>query len=262
MIERGSAETVVIAGGAGLVGRAVAARYLSGGHRLIIIDLNRDAAFSFEERNKDVHIIISDLAKPRESRRAGEEIRARFGGVTHAIHLVGGYVSGEDLGITATPDETIERCIQLNLKSNLYFLRDMLPMLETDKHANRSVVLVSSINALQDYGRYVYGACKAGIMGIVRSSATELGSKGIRINAILPGTCPDPEKIVPNFDYESLRNETVLNRFVSPEEVAQTVYAFTHLMTAVTGQCLPVDCGQTISSDWLRNKYLDRSRSD
>jgi len=261
MVKRGSSETVVIAGGAGFIGRSVAARYLPEGHRVIVIDSNRKAASWLKEGNRDAHVIISDLTNSRDSRRAGEEVRGRFGGVTHAIHLVGGYVPGEDAGIAETPDETIERSIELNLKSNLYFLRDILPALEMDQGANRSVLLVSSINALQDYGRYVYGACKAGIMGIVRSSATELGSKGIRINAILPGTCPNPGKIDPSFDYESLYNETVLKRFVSPPEIAQTVYAFTHLMTAVTGQYLPVDCGQTISSEWLRNKYPYRSPS-
>ncbi len=262
MKRQGTAETIVIAGGAGFIGTSVVARYVSDGHRVIIIDRNREASLRLKERNKDIHVIICDLTNPQESYCASEEIRECFGGVTHAIYLVGGYVPGEDAGIAATPDETIEKGLQLNLKGNLYFLRHMLPLLEREKRANRSVLFVSTINAIQDYGRYVYGACKAGVMGIVRSSATELGSKGIRINVILPGTCPNPEKFVPSFDFKSLQNETVLNRFVSPSEIAQSVYAFTHLMTAVTGQYLPVDCGQTISSDWMRKKYLGGSPSE
>lgn len=261
-MQQTTADTIVIAGGSGFIGKSVTARYLSDGHRVIIIDRNREESFRLKERNKDVHVIICDLTNSQESRRASEEIFECFGGVTHAIHLVGGHVPGEGSGIAATPDETIEKGLQLYLKNNLYFLRDMLPLVEREKRANRSVLFVSSINAIQDYGHYVYGACKAGILGIVRSSATELGSKGIRINAILPGTCPNPEKLIPAFDYESLHKETVLNRFVSPEEIAQSAYAFTHLMTAVTGQYLPVDCGQTISSDWLRKKYRDSPLSE
>ncbi len=262
MANQGSIETIVIAGGAGFIGKSVAARYLSEGHRVLIIDRNREASLRLKERNKDVHVIISDTTDPQESRRIGEQIRECFGRVTHVINLVGGYVHGEDAKIAATSDETIEQCIRLNFESNLYFLRDMLPLIEGEKHLNRSVLLVSSINAIQDYGRYVYGACKAGILGIVRSSATELGSKGIRINAILSGTCPNPEKLTPAYDLESLQNETVMNRFVTPGEIAQSAYAFTHLMTAVTGQYLPVDCGQTISSDWLRKKYWDSPPSE
>jgi 3-oxoacyl-[acyl-carrier protein] reductase len=257
MAEERSAETIVIAGGAGFIGRFVAAHYLSEGHRVIGVDRNKEAALRLREENKSVHMIISDLGDPQKSRRLGEEILERFGGVTHAINLMGGYVPGENAGIAATPDETIEQCIGINFKNSLYFLREMLPLLEAEKSSNRSVVLVSSINAIQDYGRYVYGACKAGILGIVRSSATELGSKGIRINAILLGTCPNPEKFVASLDYASLQNETVLNRFVTPAEIAQSVYAFTHLMTGVTGQYLTVDCGQTISSDWLGKRYRE-----
>jgi NAD(P)-dependent dehydrogenase (short-subunit alcohol dehydrogenase family) len=257
MTNAGSVETLVIAGGAGFIGRSVAGHYLSFGHRIIVIDRNEEAALRFKEKNRNVHVIISDLSDPRKSRRTGEEIRESFGGVTHAINLVGGYVPGEEAGIAATSDETMEKCMRLNFTSNLFFLREMLPLIESEKSPNRSVVFVSSINAIQDYGRYIYGACKAGILGIVRSSATELGSKGIRINAILSGTCPNPAKSVPTFDYASLQNETVLNRFASPTEIAQCAYAFTHLMTAVTGQYLAVDCGQTISSDWLRKKYRE-----
>lgn len=262
MMQQTKVDTVVIAGGAGFIGKAVADHYCSEGHRVIIIDRNRESLSLLKKKYEDVHMIICDLTIPEDSRRASEEIRECFGGVSHAIHLVGGYVPGEEARITEILDETIEKAIQLNFKSNLYFLRDMLPLLESEKRTNRSVLFVSSINAIQDYGRYIYGACKAGILGIVRSSATELGSKGIRINAILPGTCPNPEKSIPSFDYESLHNETVLNRFVSSFEIAQSVYAFTHLMTAVTGQYLPVDCGQTISSDWLRRRYWDGSPSE
>jgi NAD(P)-dependent dehydrogenase (short-subunit alcohol dehydrogenase family) len=118
---------------------------------------------------------------------------------------------------------------------------------------DHSVVMVSSINALRDYGLPAYSAAKAGMYGLAHSLATELGAEGIRINVVTPGTVSSGSRAQPK-DFEALRRGTVLGRLARPEDVAAAIVALTLDLRAVTGQSLVVDCGQIVATPAWRGE--------
>ena len=84
--------------------------------------------------------------------------------------------------------------------------------------------------------------------------ASELGVRGIRINTVLPGTVVTGSNSQPK-DIEALRRQSALGRLATADDIAHAVHALSHIMTAVTGQSLVVDCGQTVATaDWNRSR--------
>jgi NAD(P)-dependent dehydrogenase (short-subunit alcohol dehydrogenase family) len=104
-------------------------------------------------------------------------------------------------------------------------IREFLPLLEfghtrqAPDATDRSITLVSSINALRDYGLPAYSAAKAGMFGFIRAMAPELGTRGIRINAVVPGTVETGVQTQPK-DLQALRRNTALGRLTSPSDIA------------------------------------------
>ena len=74
------------------------------------------------------------------------------------------------------------------------------------------------------------------------------GAKGIRINAVLPGTVMTPRTAKQPKDFDAMRRGTALNRLASPEEIAKVVVTLSIDMTCVTGQSVIADCGQVVKA--------------
>jgi acetoacetyl-CoA reductase/3-oxoacyl-[acyl-carrier protein] reductase len=109
------------------------------------------------------------------------------------------------------------------------------------------IVFVSSINGLRGkFGLANYAASKAGLVGLTRALARELGPRGIRVNAVAPGYVLSPmtARLDPRF-LEQARSETALGRIGSPEDVADVVaFLVSERARHVTGEIIRVDGGQ------------------
>src|SRR5262249_43642994 len=125
------------------------------------------------------------------------------------------------------------------------FLTKYLMTDEAD--GDRSIVFISSVNAIQSFGLTAYSAAKAGLLGLTQELAGSLGPH-VRVNAVLPGTVPTPRTKKEPKDFEAYLKKTLLGRFASPEDVAEACYFFTHATKVVTGAELVVDAGQSIST--------------
>jgi len=112
--------------------------------------------------------------------------------------------------------------IDLNLTSAYIATRLLLPLMERG-----AVVYVSSVAAYTGGGRgaFAYAAAKAGLLGLVRALAKELGPRGIRVNAVLPGLIDTPfHQKAQTGDIEGwARNMVYLRRVGKPEEVAEVI---------------------------------------
>jgi len=244
-------DTIVIVGGAGGIGSSIVKKYAEEGHNVIIGDIDADSAEDLASKYDSVRFFPVDV---RNYDSASEDlsivdfrkmVEKEAGPVTHLISLAGFSLPDEGKGLAGSSGKTIDDSIDLNLKSHLYLLKEFAPSIYSSGSDNRSVVLVSSINAIQDYSGPAYSAAKAGLLGVVNSTVMELGERGVRINAVLPGTTITKRTEDETPDYKKLVKGTALKRLTTPEEVAETVYAITHLMTCVTGQGIIADCGQT-----------------
>ncbi len=146
-------------------------------------------------------------------------------------------------------EEQWDRVIEVNLKGYFNFTRQVAPLFKEQKAGK--IINITSINGLRGkFGQSNYSASKAGIVGLTKALAKELGAFNVNVNAVAPGLIETAmlkesearEKII-----ELAMNEIVLKRVGQPEELA-TVIAFLASEKArhITGEVIKVDGGQYI----------------
>lgn len=238
----GSKPYIAIVGGAGGIGQAIVSRYLNIGASVLVIDKNDPP----EGQISLVNSIIADVTNIDDIRLAARKLDDAGIVIDHLVSLAGG-ASNEEWtnGLREINDESIEASIRLNLTSHLWLVKYLM---EDRKRClrDRSVVFVSSINALRGFGLTSYSAAKAGLLGATRELACSLGRRGIRVNALLPGTVPTPRTLAEPKDFTKLLKTTALGHFAKPEDIAAGCYFLTHMTNAITGQALVIDAGQSV----------------
>jgi NAD(P)-dependent dehydrogenase (short-subunit alcohol dehydrogenase family) len=239
-------------GGGGGIGSAVVARYLDAGVHVAVVDKERPRSGT-----SSALYIPADVTQEGDLARVRGELDRLGWAPAHLVSLAGGALDPEFGPLVDTDAATIRSSVELNLTSHILLVRELLQLLDAGDSAmpsaaDRSITLVSSINALRDYGLPSYSAAKAGMFGFVRAMASELGAQGIRINAVVPGTVMTSSSTDQPKDFEALRRGAALGRLASAEDVAEVIVALSHSLTAVTGQLLVVDCGQTVATPTWR----------
>jgi NAD(P)-dependent dehydrogenase (short-subunit alcohol dehydrogenase family) len=145
-------------------------------------------------------------------------------------------------------DEEFDRVVGLNLKGTFRLIREFGRGMA--ERGSGSVVAFSSIRAqVVEPGQGVYAATKAGTVQMLRALATELGPRGVRVNAIAPGVVETPLtaqiKDSPDW-YNSYAGKSILGRWARPHEmVGMMVYLASDASSYVTGAFMLVDGGWT-----------------
>ena len=175
----------VITGGASGIGRAIAEAYLSEGAEVLIADVNGDlashTAAELEKLGK-VHAFACDVTKFNDVKALSDEALRVFGKVNVLINNAG--LSGRGL-ISEIAEDTIDALLNVNLKGVIICAKVFAPIL---KNANDAVMInMSSQAGKRGWAELsVYGATKAGVLGMNRALAVELAPE-VRVNAICPG---------------------------------------------------------------------------
>ncbi len=165
----------------------------------------------------------------------------KFGRLDSAIANAGQSV---DALLLRLKPEVLEQMLSVNLKSAFYLCGAAArPMM---KQRSGSIVLMSSIAGLMgNVGQAAYAASKAGLLGLAKSLAKELGSRNIRVNAVAPGIIETAmtEKMTDEMrDY--LLKQTALGRPGKPEDISGVVtFLCSEAAGYITGQTLVVDGG-------------------
>ena len=237
----------LITGASRGIGRAIAVEFAKYGADVVIV--GRDLA-SLEETAQActqvrtgarAHAVMADVTDQAAVDAAVAETLAGFGRVDFAIANAGQSV---DALLLRLKSDVIDQMLSVNLKSAFYLCGAVAkPMM---KQRSGSIVLVSSIVGLMgNAGQSAYAASKAGLTGLCKSLAKELGSRNIRVNAVAPGLIETAmtEKM-PDAAREYLIKAAALGRPGKPEDVSGVVaFLCSEAAAYVTGQTLVVDGG-------------------
>ena len=238
-------KTAVVTGAARGIGKAIALKLASEGANIAFTDLNIDENAEATEREVASLGVkckgyASNAALYDESHAVVDEIVKDFGRIDILVNNAGITKDGLMMRMSELQWDAV---INVNLKSAFNFIHAVTPIMMRQKSG--SIINMSSVVGVSgNAGQSNYSASKAGMIGLAKSVAKELGSRGIRANAIAPGF------IITEMTgalSEEVRNEWAkqipLRRGGTPEDVANAaLFLASDLSSYVSGQVIHV-CG-------------------
>jgi len=236
---------VLITGASGDLGRAMVARFVDGGACVAAQYFsNSEVLETLAKRARaqggNLLMVQANLKQPADVARLMAEVGGRWGGIDVLVNSAGGARPRKVDDLSA--NEWSE-CVDLNLSATFLCLKEALPWL---RESRGTIINLSSVAGLTGgaFGLH-YGAVKAGVIGLTRAAARELGPFGIRVNAVAPG--PVASAMTEALDPSALNNilaGTALGRVVEPAEIAEAVAWLASGCDAITGQTLVIDGGR------------------
>ncbi|WP_159588802.1 SDR family oxidoreductase [Chelativorans xinjiangense] len=250
----------VVTGAAGDIGRAIAARLAEDHDVVVMADLDGAAAEKAAAGLAGAARFIAAQCDVTH-RDAVKELTAeaaRHGKVRTLVNNAG---AARDASLQETAAENWQKDIALNLEAAFLCFKAFEEAL---KKSQGAVVNIASVNGLQVFGHPAYSAAKAGLIHLTKLIAVEYGRFGIRANAVAPGTVRtqawDARAAANPNVFEEARRWYPLQRIASPEDVANAVkFLASPLAAAITGTCLPVDCGLTAGQAELARTFSQSS---
>ncbi|MEO8715128.1 MAG: SDR family NAD(P)-dependent oxidoreductase [Acetobacteraceae bacterium] len=242
------AKVAIVTGGARGIGRGCAHALARAGYAIALVDLlvpemERTAA-EISGIGAATMCLRADVADFSKARDVVAEIHERFGRIDFLLNNAGRPMPKGLLDIT---EEEFDRTIAINLKSCFNYIRAVAPIMLAQ--GGGRIASMSSLNAHSGgvtaaLSRFSYAAAKAGILGMTRALAKELGPS-ILINAICPGLIQTElakNPVIVERGAEIARDGIALHRMGSPDDVAQlVVFLATSEPCFITGQDFKVD---------------------
>jgi len=152
-----------------------------------------------------------------------------------------------DRSLGKMTDDEWKQVIDVNLTGAFNMLRAASIAMKENGYGR--IVNITSINGMRGkFGQANYTAAKAGLIGLSKTAARELGAKGITVNAVAPGmVMTEMAKKLPEDILAKARTETVVPRLSTPEDIAYGVlFLLSDGAATITGQVLKIDGGQYI----------------
>ena len=255
----------LITGSTGIAA-AAALRCAAEGASVFIISRSPDHALELAEHVTEAGgqagWAAADLTKEPDANGAVAACLVRFGRIDGVCSVAGG--SGRKFGDGPIHELTMagwDRTLELNLRSQALVARAatrvMLDQTPTDVGSRGSIVLVSSVLAAHPvpelFATHAYAAAKGAIVSLATTMAATYAGNGIRVNTIAPGLTATPMSARAATDPATSefvrRKQPLVEGFLTADDVANAaIYLLSDEARAVTGQCLAVDGGWSVTS--------------
>jgi 3-oxoacyl-[acyl-carrier protein] reductase len=248
-------KVVIITGAGSGIGRETAILFAKNGAKVVVTDVDEKAgketvneiikALEQDPDCKgDTFFAKLDISNREQVKQVVQDVLNKYGEVDVLINNAG--IIQDDL-ITKMTEEEWDKVIDIDLKGPFNCTQAVAD--DMIKHGNGEIINVSSIVGIYgNIGQVNYAAAKAGLIGMTKTLAKELGKKGVRVNAVAPGfiytpmTAKVPEKIL-----EMMKEKTPLKRLGQPADVAYTLlFLASDEANFINGAVIPVDGGLLI----------------
>ena len=239
-------KVALVTGAARGIGKAIAYKLAQAGADIAFTDLNADENF-----NKTVEEIsalgvtcrgyASNAADFQQAHDTVEQIHKDFGRIDILVNNAG--ITRDGLMMRMT-EQQWDMVINVNLKSAFNFTHALVPIMARQRGG--SIINISSIVGVNgNAGQCNYSASKAGMIGLAKSIAREMGSRGIRANAIAPGfIITEMTNALSEEVREEWNKKIPLRRGGTPEDISNVaLFLASDLSSYVTGQVIVCDGG-------------------
>ncbi|HAV42988.1 TPA: beta-ketoacyl-ACP reductase [bacterium] len=246
---RFSGKTAIVTGSSQGIGQAIVFGLAKEGANLAIADINLELA---EEVAKELKVqfkcnampVWVDVADPSSVKSMVEEITGRFFSVDILVNNAG---ITRDTLILRMKDDDWNKVLDINLRGVFNCTREVAKVMIKQK-GGRIVNISSVIGLSGNIGQANYAASKAGVIGLTKSVAKELGPRGITVNVVAPGFI---QTQMTQALSDQIRSQILaripLNRFGGPEDVANVVlFLVSDEASYITGAVIVVDGGMSM----------------
>lgn len=241
-------KTAIVTGASRGIGAAIAHRLCEAGANVVICSRSADAvgevANTLAAKGYTIHAIAADISQKADVESLIKETTAQFSQIDILVNNAG---ITRDTLLMRLKDEDWHAVLQTNLTGTMYCTRAVLrPMIR--QKSGRIINISSVVGLAGNAGQVNYAAAKAGIIGLTKATAKEVGARGITVNAIAPGfITTDMTAQISEQHQKQLLEMIPLREFGHPEDVADAVcFLASDAARYITGQTLQVDGGMVM----------------
>lgn len=237
--------TAIITGSGQGIGAAVAKRLAKDGFDIAVNDLNEENGQRTAEECRALGVkaayFKADVSKLSECEEMVKAIKEEFGSIDVLVNNAG--ITRDGL-LARMSEENYDLVIAVNQKSVFNMMKTVGSVMM--KQRSGRVINLSSVAGLYgNAGQFNYSASKAAIIGMTKSAAKELGSRGINVNAVAPGFIRTPmTDALTDTQKEAILNLIAMKRYGEVEEIAGVIsFLAGKDSTYVTGQVIEISGG-------------------
>lgn len=238
-------KTALVTGASRGIGRAIALQLAEDGFDIAVIFAGNEAAAQetcalIEQKGRKAVPVRCDVSDPQQCRDAVKAVLDNFGGIDVLVNNAG--ITRDGLMMRMS-EQQWDMVINVNLKSAFNFIHAVTPIMMKQKGGS-IINMASVVGVSGNAGQCNYSASKAGLIGLAKSIAKELGPRGVRANAIAPGfIITDMTNALSDEIKAEWAKQIPLRRGGTPDDVAKVaLFLASDLSSYVSGQVINV-CG-------------------
>ena len=239
----------VITGASRGIGKCIATKFAKEGANVVINYRNNEEEAlkvkqELEDLGSQVLVVKADVSELEQAENLIKEAKKEFERVDILVNNAG--ITKDNL-IIRMKEEDFDSVIKTNLKGAFNCLKAVTPIMLKQKYG-KIVNVASVVGVVGNPGQVNYCASKAGLIGMTKSLAKEIGSRNITVNAIAPGFIDtDMTKILSDDQKKKILSQIPLNKFGNVEDIANVaLFLGSENSNYITGQVIHVDGGMAM----------------